>query len=151
MGYQWGWSGYLTYHQDNSGYTTNQSTTVTYTLADVGIGGQSAPPRAVIQTGLYNISTQVARGSGGVGNPIIVTPEKISFVVWTVAADTGLFGHRAGEVTVTTWFGWYDANTATAVPGLEMFFFDGPPKVLPNEAPAIVMPFTPIDPPVPSI
>src|SRR5262245_5112205 len=126
MGYQWGWSGYLTYHQDNSAYTTDQTTTITYTPADVG-----APPGAVIQTGLYNIDGHVVRGNAAVTNPIMVTPEKISFVVWTQAADNGLFGHHSGEIVVTTWFAWFDANAADAVPGLEMFYFDAPPKVLP--------------------
>jgi hypothetical protein len=92
MGYQWGWSGYLTYHQDNSEYTTDQTNTVTYAPADVG-----APAGAVIQTGLYNIAPRIDRGNAGVLNPVVVSPEEISFPVWTQAADNGLFGHHSGE------------------------------------------------------
>ena len=73
-----------------------------------------------------------------------LSPREIQFKVWTWAAENGLFGHHFGEITVTTWFGWFDANAPDATPGLELFCVEQPARVLPNEAPPVIMPLAPV-------
>ncbi len=127
MGYQTGTIGPITYSQDNSGVATDTDTRVVYQPAMFG-----APPGAQVITGTVQITQHVSRGLAYLHNEEI-TPDGISFMVYTQAANTGLFGWHSGAITVTTTFQWYYI-TASALKGGDGFFTRATPSALPNQA-----------------
>ena len=127
MGYQTGTVGPIAFSQDNSGVATDTDRPVNYKPDQFG-----APPGAQIITGTVQINQSVYRGKAYVHDETI-TPEGISFMVYTQAANDGLFGWHSGSITVTTSFQWYYL-TDTAVEGGEAFFTHETPAVLPNAA-----------------
>jgi hypothetical protein len=128
MGYQTGTVGPITYSQDNSGNNTDTDTPINYKPDQFG-----APPGAQIITGTVQINQYVSRGKAYVHNENI-TPEGISFMVFTQAAnDSWFFGWHSGAITVTTTFQWYYI-TNNALDGGDGFFTQEVPAVLPNPA-----------------
>lgn len=128
MGYQTGTVGPITYSQDNSGNANDTDTPINYKPDQFG-----APPGAQIITGTVQTNQYVSRGKAYVHNED-VTPEGISFMVYTQAAnDSWLFGWHSGAITVTVSFQWYYI-TSTAVEGGAGFFTHEAPAVLPNAA-----------------
>lgn len=124
MGYQTGTIGPITYSQDNSGVSTDTDTLISYTPEQFG-----APPGAQIITGTVNITQHVSRGKAYVHNEDI-TSGGISFMVYTQAANDGIFGWHSGSITVATSFQWY-CITANAVKGGEASFISGTSAALP--------------------
>jgi hypothetical protein len=128
MGYQTGTVGPITYSQDNSGDDTDKDTPINYKPEQFG-----APPGAQIITGEAHTDQYVSRGKAYVHNED-TTPEGISFMVYTQAAnDSWFFGWHSGAITVTTTFQWYYL-TDNALKGGEAFFTKEVPAVLPNAA-----------------
>ncbi len=127
MGYQTGTVGPIVYNQDNSGNPNDMDEPVNYTPEMFG-----APQEAQVIQGLVQISPHVIRGKAYVHDES-VTAEGISFMVYTQAANDGIFGWHSGAITVTTTFQWY-CITDTAVAGGERFFTREAPAVLPNAA-----------------
>lgn len=100
MTFQSGLVGPITYYQDNSGVKTDTTTPIEYTPQQFG-----APATAQIITGTLNQSYWVSRGTAYVQD-LNITPDSITFQVYTQAADNGLFGHHSGAITVATSFQW---------------------------------------------
>ena len=128
MGYQTGTIGPVIYSQDNSGVATDTDTPLNYKPDQFG-----APPGAQIITATVRITQSVGRGTAYVHNED-VTPEGISFMVYTQAAGSSWFwGWHSGQITVSTTFQWYYI-TDNALEGGEAFFAKEAPAVLPNAA-----------------
>jgi hypothetical protein len=126
MGYQTGTVGPIVYNQDNSGDNTDTDTPVNYKPDQFG-----APPGAQIIAGLTAITKSVHRGEAYVHNEIN-DAEGISFMVYTQAANDGLFGWHSGSITVSTTFQWYCITDNNVLKGGDAFFTKEPPAVLPN-------------------
>jgi hypothetical protein len=101
MGYHSGQIGPIAFHQDNSGTDHDMTSPLVYTPEMFG-----APPGSQIVTPLVSQGVHLSRGSGAVRN-FSVSADAISFLVWTQAADNGLFGHHSGCIDVTTGFSWW--------------------------------------------
>lgn len=100
MAYQSGSVGPITYHQDNSGVNTDTTAQIEFTPQQFG-----APATAQIIPATVNQSYTVDRGTAYVQG-LNITPDSITYQVYTQAASGGLFGHHSGEIDVTTSFQW---------------------------------------------
>jgi hypothetical protein len=101
LAYQTGIVGPLTYHQNNSGVSTDTDTDIRYTPQEFG-----APAGAQIITGTVDQNYNVSRGTAYVHN-LVIEANAVIFQVFTQTVDNGLFGHHSGEITVDTTFQWY--------------------------------------------
>jgi hypothetical protein len=101
MAYHVGQVGPITYHQDNSGTDQDITTPIVYTPEMFG-----APAGSQVITPLVSQTVYRSRGAGAVRN-LSTSADAISFLVWTQAADNGLFGHHSGSIDVTTAFTWW--------------------------------------------
>lgn len=128
MGYQTGTIGPIVFNQDNSGDNTDTDTPVNYKPDQFG-----APTGAQIIIGLTTITQSVHCGKAYVHNEINDS-EGISSMVYTQAANDGLFGRHSGAITVTTTFQWYYITDNNVLKGGDAFFTAEPPAVLPNAA-----------------
>jgi len=128
MGYETGTVGPLTYIQNNSGVSSDTDTHIVYTPEMFG-----APPGAQI-VGTVDMK-QKYTGEGGAASVHNeeISPDEISFWVYTQAAGGFPFGHHSGGITVTTTFQWYYI-TNNALKAGDRFFTREAPSALPNQA-----------------
>src|SRR5436309_2490912 len=100
MAYQTGTVGPITYSQDNSGVATDTITQIVFTPQQFG-----APATAQIVPASVSQSYAVSRGMAYVQD-VNITPNSITFQVYTQAAGGFLIGHHSGHIDVTTSFQW---------------------------------------------
>lgn len=100
MAYQTGTVGPITYSQDNSGVETDTTTQIVFTPQQFG-----APATAQIVPATVSQNYGVSRGLAYVQG-LNITPDSISFQVYTQAAGGFPIGHHSGHIDVTTSFQW---------------------------------------------
>jgi hypothetical protein len=101
MAYQSGMVGPIVYHQDNSGVSTDTTTSIEYRPEQYG-----APRGARIIPATVMQGYTVFRGLAYVRN-VRITEAGIAFEVFTEAAGGFPFGHHSGSISVSTSFQWY--------------------------------------------
>lgn len=100
MAYQTGFVGPIVYFQDNSGNNEDTDTFIEYTPQQFG-----APATAQIIVGTIQQSYYVSRGTAYI-HDLNLTPDAITFWVFTQAAGGFPIGHHSGAITVSTSFQW---------------------------------------------